>query len=133
MVSDKQLKEWEALARGATGGPWAWEQVGEKSNGFVVGGACDEDGTPIEGLIEDPEDFVVDEVIRRDFVGEKEGATVNYGDAAFIAASRTAVVELIAEVRRLRTALELCSKNDSSPYGTLARPREIAERALGRS
>lgn len=36
-----KLEAIQARVEAATPGPWAWESVGEKSNDFIVGIACD--------------------------------------------------------------------------------------------
>ena len=69
-----------------TEGPWAWMRIGEKINGYVVGVACDRNGKQLSGYIDDQLDMV-DGVIYKSDVGDREGATVNYADAELISAA----------------------------------------------
>lgn len=106
-ISQEQLEEWRALAEKATEGPWRyrpnefddWGYV-RVSNGWPV--AIGRAGHGINGNV------------------HRTAGTDPYGDnSKFIAASRTAVPALIAEVERLREALrglmavmEHCSVTD---------------------
>ena len=77
----------EKLLKEATPGPWGWEQPGEKENGFCVWGF----EPPTRGLVQPPYDdngdYNEDAPVTVDFVCEQWGATVNYTDAALIAAA----------------------------------------------
>lgn len=81
-MTEEQLAELEALAASATPGPW------EAENDVGTGNLL----APLGGL---PHMTAFAQVW-------------TFGDAAFIAAARTSVPELIAEVRRLRALLEDC-------------------------
>lgn len=76
MIDEKQLAEWEALANAASPGPWT-------TNGKVVRQYSDETSKVI-AYINSEDDHPWGD------------------DALLVAAARTAVPELIAEVRRLR-------------------------------
>ena len=82
-ISETKLSEWEALATAATRGPWeAWSSDGKEWNVSAPDGDC---------------------IAHR--VCGNLGMDLGTDDAdvaKFIAASRTAVPELIQEVRRLK-------------------------------
>jgi hypothetical protein len=78
MIDEKQLAEWEALANAASPGPWT-------TNGKVVRQYSDETSKVI-AYINSEDDHPWGD------------------DALLVAAARTAMPELIAEVRRLRLA-----------------------------
>ena len=69
-----------------TEGPWSWAYMGEKTNGYVIGVACDLNGKQLAGLIHDRDDMV-DELLYKYCVGEHEASTVNYADAKLICAA----------------------------------------------
>ena len=69
-----------------TEGPWSWAYIGEKTNGYVIGVACDLNGKQLSGLIHDRDDMV-DELLYKYCVGEHETSTVNYDDAKLICAA----------------------------------------------
>jgi len=105
-MTESELKAIEERAEKATEGPWAWTHIGEKCNGYIVGTIWDKDDKQIEGHVPD-EDFYEDEVVLRSAdMGEHEAATCNYNDPAFIAHSRTDIPKLLAEVRRLKAAVQ---------------------------
>src|SRR5207253_1640437 len=66
-----------------TPGPWAWGYIGEKSNGYIVGLACKQDGTMLSGYVD--ADDIVETLIYKGVIGEHEAATCNYADARLIA------------------------------------------------
>lgn len=86
-MSDDELKAIEERANAATPGPWIWEE--EDRHGFAMprllgggGRVCDfGDATPYEN---------------------SSGAEPGDNDKAFIAAARSDIPALVAEVRRLR-------------------------------
>lgn len=83
-MTDADLDEWQQLADAATAGPW-------DSNSF--------DGDPIESV------WTVSHAIATANIDAPKfdfHAPQARHDAAFIAVARTAVPQLIAEVRRLR-------------------------------
>jgi hypothetical protein len=94
-MSDR-IAEDRAIVEAATPGPWAWEEYGEKENCFHVGVAFDKNEQQLSGHVETEhcEDteadgpIFVEDVIWGTPIGSMEGATVNYADAAFIAAAR---------------------------------------------
>ncbi len=94
-----KLSRLRAVCDAATEGPWAWVQPGQKENGFVVGAAY----PPHSGLLEEPidedDELEYPEIV--DDVCEQWGATVNYGDAEFIALSRTALPALVDALERV--------------------------------
>lgn len=111
MINDKRLAELERLCEEATPGPWAWTYIGEKVNGYVVGVCCDKDGKELAGhqefdLYDEESGVFVENIVTAQMIGEHEAATCNYSDPKFIAASRTAIPELLEEVRRLQNDLE---------------------------
>ena len=107
-MTDAELEALEKLDREATPGPWSWTHIGEKTNGYILGFACDGNGKPLEGYV-DFED-VVEPVLNTSLVGEHEAATCSYRDPELICASRTALPRLVAEIRALRTLSELQDK-----------------------
>lgn len=125
-ISKEQLEEWRALAEKATGGPWAIESCGEKGDGSnmigVVFGPDDPDAeTPLSGWIDENEwadklgEPMADPFYRDEEVAECAHRNRNHNaDAAFIAASRTAVPALVQEIEQLRVALrEIATTNCS--------------------
>ena len=90
MITDNQLAEWERIANAATVGPW-----------FSVGAPWG-NGTLVNAGTEDPHGghAVCDTELMIDRSENIQGEP--QCDADFIAAARTAVPALIAEVRRLR-------------------------------
>lgn len=116
-ITTEQLAEWRALAEKATEGPWAIESCGEKGDGSnmigVVFGPDDPDAkSPLSGWIDENDwadklgEPMADPFYRDEEVAECAHRNRNHNaDAAFIAAARTAVPALIAEVERLREAL----------------------------
>lgn len=88
-----------------TPGPWSWGHIGEKTNGYVVGIACKEDGTPLAGLVEEVDDRV-DTILYRGFVGEHEAATVNYADPEGIVALRNAAPALLDALAAARALVD---------------------------
>lgn len=108
MTAPLDMEALRKIVEAATPGPWAWESTGEKCNEFVIGLAYNIDGTPVDGEVTIPFDeengqFMDDEILRRGEIGANEGVHVNYADAAFICAARTAMPILLAELDRLRT------------------------------
>lgn len=82
MIDAKQLEEWRAIAGAATVGPWlrVREEVRTKK--------------------------IVGEELIADCGGRDLDPHEIHSNAAFIAAARTAVPALLAEVERLQTELE---------------------------
>jgi hypothetical protein len=131
-MNEDRLKELEALANAATEGPWAVLEQGEK---------LDESFCEIWNRVGPNEEKSVARIGQSwmryqcengdasEFTKEEIQANV-----AFIAASCTAIPELIAEVRRLREALEFYADpmtyihgNDRAPCRAL---RDRGQRAL---
>lgn len=110
-----RVAEIKSRCAAATCGPWAWENTGDKGgNGFVVGLACTEDGTPLNGKLPETE-FVVDDIIRGDVIGGVEASTVNHDDANFIAHARTDLPDAIARIEHLEAALRAVMER-KGPY-----------------
>ncbi len=110
-MTPERIAEMDGRCKKATEGPWAWDQYGEKVNAFLVGVAIGKDGAACNGRVEteryDPDGNVfVEEVLWCTVLGQKEGATVNYDDAAFIAHARTDLPEAIEEIKRLRKKVD---------------------------
>lgn len=82
------------LERCATPGPWVWSDVGEKSNSWVIGTACDDDDEPLSGHIERDEGTPVDYVC-------EAGDSGNLQDPALIAAARNALPALLRLTEKL--------------------------------
>lgn len=104
------LTEIEEILVGVTEGPWAWESVAEKSNEFAVGIAVDKDGNAISGEIpqgfdEENNCFMDELIIRKSEIGFNEEGNANFADAAFIAASRTLIPELVKELRNAQNII----------------------------
>jgi hypothetical protein len=110
------LDELEKVARAATPGPWAWENLGSKGgNCWIVGCAYDNDGQPLSGQIfSEVYDEAADKFI--EVVGHhvevimseegEMGARADTDDARFIAKfDPPTVLEMIAELRALRAKL----------------------------
>lgn len=90
MITNEQLAEWKGLAEKATPGPWS------KRNkvGYVYS-----DDPQSSCVVAVCGDFLDKELTR--FNGDRWNA-----DGDFIAASREAIPALIAEIERLKAALE---------------------------
>ena len=91
--------------------PWAWEQYGEKSNCYRIGVACNKQGEAQLGYVEtdrydEESNIFVEDILWKNDLGDNEGATVNYGDADFIAHAPTDIDWLIAENAKLRAVAE---------------------------
>ena len=97
-VREADLAEWERLAAAATPGPWRQDPGGRAGARF--------------------DDVLAD--------GSNIAEWIEPADAAFIAASRTALPALVAEVRRLREALEQVRGHHPLATGW----RDIARAAL---
>ena len=115
-MDDSRLAELDALCAAATPGPWAWDDHsyddgqpaillstyhGPELPGFPMAddGSANEDGTP---------DLLLEKGVLLERISPEASSfceTPLGGDLAFIAAARTALPELIAEVRRLRAEL----------------------------
>ncbi len=107
--TEADLARWEALAAKATPGPWRvghpwsaeeyWHYLcSEASKAYIIGPYDVDEG----GIASTPD------------------------DAAFLAASRTAVPALVAEVRRLRQVLEIAALA-CEDHGARALARAIRE------
>lgn len=100
----------ERLAK-ATPGPWCWGYIGEKTNGYIIGTACDEDGKPFEGNV--PEFYANGgEVILHSpsMIGEHEASTVRYGDASLIAHAPTDLAYLLARLAAAEKVVEAAER-----------------------
>jgi hypothetical protein len=111
-VSDDRLAELDRLAAAATPGPWFTGYPQTVAGTFVKwsGLATEVNRDPgySSGQPIDPEGQVAG------MWDYEEGGVRLAADAAFIAAARTAVPELVAEVRRLRAeAVELRARLDA--------------------
>jgi hypothetical protein len=91
-MTDEQLNRLEHLAAAATPGPWSWRPTGD--NRDVTGPYLGIGGQLIARLCGYPTNLRVCAI-----------DTASRADGDFIAAARSAVPELIAEVRRLRAEL----------------------------
>jgi hypothetical protein len=101
-VDNERLDELAALCEAATVGPWAWAQTAEKGYGASVGGdVYSQDDAEcahrLSGDLSDSESNFFVGVHVADCDGQPAA-----GNAAFIAAARTALPEMIAETRALR-------------------------------
>lgn len=113
-MNDKQLTELERLAQAATAGPWKADIRG----GCVAVYPANEEHVCLSGASEWAIHFKMgdqEEAGGTTFARLSQEAADN---AAFIAAARTAVPELVEEVRRLRRFLSLaCSEFSSTAVG----------------
>lgn len=93
MIFDEQLAEWRALAEAATPGPWTI--LGRGSDSWFVRGPVVPNLESLTGVDEDRSHIAVCQAVWR---------TAAEADAnqAFIAAARTGVPALLAEVERLK-------------------------------
>lgn len=89
-VTEEQLAEWERVEKAATAGPWTWWT--SCSFRRLSSDATGKDGDVLAGDIQRSDGHP--DVLCSD------------GDRAFIAAARTAVPALLAEVRRLRAEID---------------------------
>ncbi len=111
-MTNEELDRLEALANGATEGPWDWEPHGQRP-----------DGSMDEALFAGPSELHGMLIHRLNILNagadwDRNGAN----NRAFIAAARTAVPALIAEVRRLRataagSASVITARIDATPPG----------------
>lgn len=86
-MTDEDLAAFEHLANNATPGPWTTEKPGKTDDGWSKGvRICAAMNNPV--------------------YGDPPGGQSPWADAQFIAAARSASVELIAEVKRLRVEVE---------------------------
>lgn len=148
ILTPKLLDDLDAKARAATPGPWCWTYISGKNNGYIVGTAADGDDRPLSGQL--PEDEMLgDELLEcwhpTHLLGEHEAATVNYGDAVYIAAvSPEVILALVSAARerdRLRAdrdavleeAARICETKIAEPFGRLAQAMGVgkAEHAQG--
>jgi len=116
-MTAEELQEIKERCNKATEGPWAWGQIGEKINGYVVGIAIHEDETFHSGYLDenkiDEDGDFVEDVLRFSYIGEHEASTCNYGDPDFISHARTDEPKLVTEVERLRgTLMEIHAECD---------------------
>lgn len=102
-LTDEQLDAIDALTDAATAGPWRWNPgkpdspYGDDESGIeTVARVGYDDGS------EGPAEYVVSA-----WGHDAWGLLVDEPDADFIAASRTLVPQLVAELRRARSALDL--------------------------
>jgi hypothetical protein len=105
-ISDARLLEIETLCEAATPGPWRWGDWRTDFGLLESEFRLTLEHNPTHGAAPDPvqRDRRDDAVCRRVLAAEDEIA--NPADATFIAASRSVVPELIAEVKRLHRAVE---------------------------
>lgn len=106
-LTETRLAELRRLHEAATPAPWAWEQYGEKENCYHVGVAYDKNDKPVAGHVQterydEDADVFIEDILWRGYIGDLEGATVNYEDAELICAARNALPALLDEVARLR-------------------------------
>jgi len=97
-IKDRMMK--------ATVGPWAWEQYGEKVNGYHIGIAMDKNDNQCEGHVDterydEDQDVFIEDILWKENVGNVEDSTLNYSDADFIAHAREDIPKLVAEIERL--------------------------------
>jgi hypothetical protein len=109
-MTDERLAELEGLARAATPGPWEVETTPRPSGTGVYrrGLTITSPGKPNRTYPHMPG---IVAMIGGSSSFENEPALAD-ADRDFIAAARTAVPELVAEVRRLRADLARCEEND---------------------
>lgn len=98
------LTELKRLESEATPGPLSWSYIGDKMNGYVIGVACREDGTPLVGHVS--EDDMVEDFLALSTVGEHEAATCNYVDPAFVVALRNAAPTLLAALEQQQERID---------------------------
>ena len=103
-----------ALLAEMTPGPWAWSYIGEKVNGYVIGGACDVDGKPLTGCVDEAD--LPDQVLYKSSVGEHEAATCNYADPAAIV---TFVNHAAALLDVVEAARAWCEASNSGSVGVI--------------
>lgn len=96
MITDEQLQEWERIEKAATPGPWVYDET-EDDNGL----------DPVAMLADGHSPCGVYAV---NFRAPLDDQPFN---GKFIAAARTALPDLIAEVRRLRAALKHYADRDN--------------------
>jgi hypothetical protein len=109
-----------------TKGPVAWAHIGEKTNGYVVGTICDEEGNALSGFV-DWDQFVDEEILTCTPIGDKEASVCRYEDAELICEAFNVAAEtgqsprqLAERVKELESLCkELCDKaGDLSPRNT---------------
>lgn len=117
----------EKLLAAATPAPWCWSGSSDKGNGYVVGTAIDErTEQPIAGRFEMGE-YMDEEILCRDVVGDYEAATVNYNNAEAIVALRNSAPALLVEVRALR---RVAAAAKAYRDGGASSPTDEEDRAL---
>ncbi len=96
----------EQRLKNSTPGPWAYENVGEKSNEWVLGLAWSEEGECLVLGSLPPGDAGLSEIIAQRREPLCEGA--GNADAEFIAHAPTDIAALIQRVRHLEECLDDC-------------------------
>lgn len=110
MVTDEELNEWEALAAAATPGPWVATRATTYDGGKAV---------VSEMFVRRPGGDVA---IASDII-DPDTTAVSEANAAVIAAARTALPALVAEVRRLKGERARCER--------IARDFAVAAKVVG--
>lgn len=87
------LTELKALLDQMTPAPWAWGNISDKDNGYIIGTAYDETGEMLSGRIGDGVEFMGDTI-----VCEFEAAVCNYDDPDGIVWLRNNAERLIADL-----------------------------------
>ena len=104
MITEEQLAEWEALATAATEGPWV------EDDGNVFSEPLSNERISVIQRRLNGEDVAHPDTDRDNPLGwicsTEQGQPNFIADGDFICVSRTAIPELIAEVRRLRVLVK---------------------------
>jgi hypothetical protein len=99
-----RIDEIKARLKAATPGPWSWDFISDKNNGYIVGISFDKNNNQLLGNCDqyrDDDPMMIDDLIYARFIGEHEASTCNYGDPDFIAHAGADIAFLLSEVERL--------------------------------
>ena len=121
-LTPEKLAELKRLDADASEAPWCWQATGEKSNEWVLGQGCNENGRRHTGQIFDSDDLV-DPVMH----GEGSG---NLVDPALIVALRNLAPALLAAARERDRLRGLMDQHPGMCCGACAQAIEAAERNL---
>lgn len=135
MISDERLAELKALCDAATPGPWAWEKSWEPNCNYRLVAACDrpdcdhanlelsqvyegDDGQEcfLESCADDKKTVMAAEYDRALEIETPVDYRPEPHDADFIAAARTVLPQLIAEVERLKKQIDDIKEEQANNY-----------------
>ena len=104
-MTPERLAELRRLAEAAHVGPWCWDYISDKGNGYIVGYAETENGVALSGCVSDDHEddgTYIERFGECSIVLQHEAATVDYKTAQYIAATDpTTVLQLLDHIDEL--------------------------------